>query len=507
MSSDEIVRSAGVKEGDWVAEIGPGPGGITRGILEAGCHRLDVIEIDGRFIPPLQHLAEAAGDRMHIHHADVLKTDVGSIWRTAKRDAITCEWHDPPPNLHIIGNLPFNIASPLIIKYLKEMSYRTGPWSMGRVALTLTFQLEVARRLCSPIACSTRSRISIMAQYVSEPKMLFQIPGSCFVPRPDVDVGVVRFVPRVEPLINTSFEVVEKVCRQIFHYRQKYVIKGLKTLYPPELAHEMSHQLLADCRIDPTTTSIRLGIEQFADLAVGYEKQCKSIQPGHDQYAQVIPMQTINHGNGVSAMPSQMITLQPGASGVVWMSVPQSIDGVPQGLEYLTLIDTIVVYQLYEILELITGFETTNKYMLKNVNGEQEILVINRPFKCCGGGCFGLVCSLDSCSQEVTIEVPSGTIVSIYHMYCVFLFIIRHCCATQCMLFKSIRYKRCEWHKCFKDSWSMFLCNVWMSGQGICIPMDLDVKMKAVLIGATFLIVSDNASRYYIYFPYFQHLQ
>ncbi|CAL2029455.1 unnamed protein product [Caenorhabditis brenneri] len=271
----KIAKQAKVKENDWVVEIGPGPGGITRAILEAGASRLDVVEIDNRFIPPLQHLAEAAGSRMFIHHEDALRTEIGDIWKNEPNRPSSVDWHSPNlPAMHVIGNLPFNIASPLIIKYLRDMSYQRGIWQYGRVPLTLTFQLEVAKRLCSPIACDTRSRISIMAQYVTEPKMVFQISGSCFVPRPQVDVGVVRFVPRKTPLVKTSFEILEKLCRQVFHYRQKYVEKGLKTLYPPELENELADELFKKCRVDPTTTSIRLGIEQFADLAEGYNEQC-----------------------------------------------------------------------------------------------------------------------------------------------------------------------------------------------------------------------------------------
>ncbi|EGT56902.1 hypothetical protein CAEBREN_01301 [Caenorhabditis brenneri] len=247
----KIAKQAKVKENDWVVEIGPGPGGITRAILEAGASRLDVVEIDNRFIPPLQHLAEAAGSRMFIHHEDALRTEIGDIWKNEPNRPSSVDWHSPNlPAMHVIGNLPFNIASPLIIKYLRDMSYQRGIWQYGRVPLTLTFQLEVAKRLCSPIACS------------------------CFVPRPQVDVGVVRFVPRKTPLVKTSFEVLEKLCRQVFHYRQKYVEKGLKTLYPPELENELADELFKKCRVDPTTTSIRLGIEQFADLAEGYNEQC-----------------------------------------------------------------------------------------------------------------------------------------------------------------------------------------------------------------------------------------
>ncbi|VDL78756.1 unnamed protein product [Nippostrongylus brasiliensis] len=275
----KIVRKAGVQPGDWVCEVGPGPGGITRAILEAGCQRLDVL------------LAEASEDRLRIHRADVLKTSIGDLWSDCS-DQPSSAWTDEPPNMHIIGNLPFNIASPLIIRLLKDISYRRDAWRFGRVPLTLTFQMEVAKRLCSPIDNEARSRISIMAQYLTEPKILFRIPGACFVPQPDIDVGVVRFVPRIQPLIAAPFEVVEKLCRQVFHYRQKHMIKGLKTLYPKEIADDMAHQLLKDCRVNPTASSIQLGIEEFADLAVGYDKQCRSM-PGLFLYDYIKPAQTV----------------------------------------------------------------------------------------------------------------------------------------------------------------------------------------------------------------------
>ncbi|KAE9419047.1 hypothetical protein Angca_003390, partial [Angiostrongylus cantonensis] len=270
----KIVQYAGVKPADWVCEIGPGPGGITRAILETGCERLDVIEIDHRFIPPLEHLAEASEGRLRVHCGDILKTSISDLWSDGGHQRMS-EWCDEPPNMNIVGNLPFSIASPLIIKMLKDISYRRDAWRFGRIPLTLTFQMEVAKRICSPIDDDARSRISIMAQYLTEPKILFRIPGVCFVPQPDIDVGVVRFMPRIQPLISAPFEVVEKLCRQVFHYRQKHMIKGLKTLYPKEVTDDMAHQLLKDCRINPSAPSFHLGIDEFADLATGYEKQCR----------------------------------------------------------------------------------------------------------------------------------------------------------------------------------------------------------------------------------------
>uniref|UniRef100_A0A0N5AXR4 rRNA adenine N(6)-methyltransferase n=1 Tax=Syphacia muris TaxID=451379 RepID=A0A0N5AXR4_9BILA len=282
----KIVRQAGIKDSDAVVEVGPGPGGITRSILETNCKRLDVIEIDHRFIPALQLLAEASDSRLFIHHKDVLKTNIGNIWQ--KAGIKPSSWIDEPPPLHIIGNLPFNISTPLIIKFLYEISEHIGPWSFGRVQTTLTFQKEVAERLCGIIDSDERSRISIMAQYLTQPKILFNIPGSCFVPKPEVDATVVRFVPRIEPLIKCSFKLVEKFCRQVFHYRRKYVLASIKTLYPKELGNSLGHEVLSKTRIDPTIQCTKLGVEQFAEMCLVYEEQCQR-HPGLFLYDHVKP--------------------------------------------------------------------------------------------------------------------------------------------------------------------------------------------------------------------------
>jgi len=273
----KIARSAGNLTGCTVLEVGPGPGGITRAILESDCERLDVVEIDGRFLPALNHLAEASQGRLHVHKGNILKFNVEDLWR--KTGIKRREWFDAMPDLHLIGNLPFNIATPLIIKCLRQIADRTGPWAFGRVPLTLTFQWEVASRISGPIDSPERSRLSIVSQYLTESKTLFRIPGKCFTPQPEIDVGVVQLIPRKDPLIKAPFEVVEKVARNLFRFRQKYIIKGVKTLFPKEWADEMAREILATCRISPSTTSIRLGVDEFADIVYVYEEQCRK-HPG-----------------------------------------------------------------------------------------------------------------------------------------------------------------------------------------------------------------------------------
>lgn len=163
------------------------------------------------------------------------------------------------------------------------MSYRRGAMAFGRVPFILTFQKEVGKRICSPIDTNERSRISITSQYISQPEYLFEIPGTCFVPKPDVDVAVVKFTPRIEPLIPCSFELVEKIARHVFHYRRKYIEKCIKTLYPKELANDLTDSLFKKCNIDRSSVSFQLGIAEFSRICEEYEKQCLQI-PGLFQF-------------------------------------------------------------------------------------------------------------------------------------------------------------------------------------------------------------------------------
>ncbi|KAG7226241.1 hypothetical protein INR49_002991 [Caranx melampygus] len=181
---DKIVRQAGSLKGAHVCEVGPGPGGLTRSILNAGVVDLVVVEKDTRFIPGLKLLSEAAPGMMRIVHGDILtyRMDRGFPVDIAK------PWEGDPPNLHIIGNLPFNVATPLIIKWLENIANRTGPFAYGRTRLTLTFQKEVAERLTASTGSKQRSRLSIMAQYLCTVHNCFTIPGRAFVPKPEVGI-------------------------------------------------------------------------------------------------------------------------------------------------------------------------------------------------------------------------------------------------------------------------------------------------------------------------------
>ena len=173
---------------------------------------------------PIQLLNEASGGKMRIFHGDVMKFDMTDLF---PKD-LAVPWESQSPKIHIIGNLPFNVSTPLIIRWLKQMSERRGAWTYGRVKLTLTFQKEVAERMVAEICTDQRCRLSIMCQYLCHVTHKFTIPGHIFQPSPDVDVGVVTFIPRKNPEIQLPFDLVEKVVRNTFHFRRKMCKRGVQ---------------------------------------------------------------------------------------------------------------------------------------------------------------------------------------------------------------------------------------------------------------------------------------
>ena len=188
-------------------------------------------------------------------------------------DHLKRAWEDPPPPTSIVGNLPFNISTPLIIRWLRMMSERTGFYRIGRVPLTLTFQREVAERMVAPVLDIQRSRLSVMCQHLCDVKIKFHISGKSFTPAPKVDVSVVRFVPRVEPQIQLPFPVVEKFVRHLFIYRNKQIKNCLTTLFPDDLK-DLNHELFRQTGIEPDLTPVMLSNDEIGALCHTYHDMC-----------------------------------------------------------------------------------------------------------------------------------------------------------------------------------------------------------------------------------------
>ncbi|XP_025420529.1 mitochondrial dimethyladenosine transferase 1 [Sipha flava] len=274
-----IVRSAGSLQDCEVCEVGPGPGNITRSIIQNMPSRVLVIEKDKRFTPSLELLAESSPMPLELIFGDVMNFNFEQIFN----EDYKMEWEDKCPKIHLIGNLPFNVSTPLIIQWLKAISEKKSAWRYGRVRMTLTFQKEVAERMVAPIMSQERSRLSIMCQNWCRVEHKFNIQGRAFIPKPDVDVGVVRLTPLKKPTISLPFGIVEKVVRSVFNYRQKHCIRGIETLFPKPVREKLASELLLAAAIEPTTRPFQLTVTEFGRICEEYMSICKDT-PNYMKY-------------------------------------------------------------------------------------------------------------------------------------------------------------------------------------------------------------------------------
>lgn len=209
---DKIVRAINPKATDALVEIGPGMGAITEPILEA-CGKLDVVELDRDLIPILRTKFFNFPD-FRIHEGDALKFDFNTILK-------------PGQQLRIIGNLPYNISTPLIFHFLAH----------HKIVLDMHFMLqkEVVERLASSPNTSAYGRLGIMAQYYCKVEPLFVVKPGSFNPPPKVDSAIVRLSPYDElPYPSKDIKMFERVVREAFNMRRKTIRNTLKNLATAE---------------------------------------------------------------------------------------------------------------------------------------------------------------------------------------------------------------------------------------------------------------------------------
>ena len=233
-----IARAGGVLDGITVVEIGPGPGGLTRALLAEGARRVVAVERDPRCLAALGELTAHYPGRLQIVEGDALALDAAALT-------------EPPRK--IVANLPYNIATALLLRWLD----RIGDYD----SLTLMFQREVAERLVAAPRRPAYGRLSVLVQWLTEPKILFDLPPRAFVPPPKVTSSVVSLTPHAAPSAPASKPVLERVTAAAFGQRRKMLRSSLKALGMPV------ETLLAGAGIAPTARAEELSVAEFCALA------------------------------------------------------------------------------------------------------------------------------------------------------------------------------------------------------------------------------------------------
>ncbi len=235
----KIARAAGDLGNGTVIEIGPGPGGLTRALLAHGARQVIAIERDTRCRGALAEIAAAYPGRLTVIEGDALATDCAALGQAPRR---------------IVANLPYNIATPLIIRWLQA-----GP---AFKSITVMVQREVADRLTAAPRTKDYGRLSVMTQFLAKPRRLFDVPPRAFVPPPKVTSSVVELIPLPEPAAQARIEDLERVTQAAFGQRRKMLRQSLRSLGVEEI-----EGLLAAAEIAPTARAEELSIAQFAALA------------------------------------------------------------------------------------------------------------------------------------------------------------------------------------------------------------------------------------------------
>ena len=233
----KIARLAAFAPGARVIEVGPGPGGLTRALLEAGAHVI-AIEKDARFRPLLEALAAAAPPgALTLVFADALQADEARL-----------AGGEPA---HVVSNLPYNVGTPLLIKWL------TGAWRPA--AMTLMFQKEVAQRIAAAPGDGAYGRLAVIAQAACRAEAVMDVPARAFTPPPKVDSAVVRLTPRAERPSAERLSALQTLTAAAFGQRRKMLRQSLKLLG--------GEPLIAAAGLDPRARAETVDVAGFLRLA------------------------------------------------------------------------------------------------------------------------------------------------------------------------------------------------------------------------------------------------
>jgi 16S rRNA (adenine1518-N6/adenine1519-N6)-dimethyltransferase len=231
-----IARAAGALDGRHVVEVGPGPGGLTGALLRSNAADVTVVEIDPRAVAAMRELQAASGPRLKVVAGDATALDLADL---------------VPSPRQIIANLPFNIATPLLVRWLREASL----WER----LTLMFQQEVAERICAAPASPPYGRLAVLAQWCCTTQLRLRIPPAAFVPPPKVWSAVIALVPHATQPEATLFAAMERLTAAAFGQRRKMLRGALRALG--------GEALLGRAAIAPERRAETLTVAEFDRLA------------------------------------------------------------------------------------------------------------------------------------------------------------------------------------------------------------------------------------------------
>jgi len=244
-----VARAGGSLDGVTVVEVGPGPGGLTRALLAEGARRVIAIERDDRAINALQEIAARYPGRIDIVPGDALEFNARA--------------HLGFERARVIANLPYNIATPLLIGWLSES------WPPWYDSLVLMFQREVAERIVATSGSKAYGRLAVLAGWRTEAKIMFDVAPTAFVPPPKVTSSVVRLIPRAKPLACDA-NALQRVTKAAFGQRRKMLRQSLKSVGVDTLT------LLAEACIEPTLRAEEIPVEGFVALANVFAARAKA---------------------------------------------------------------------------------------------------------------------------------------------------------------------------------------------------------------------------------------
>jgi 16S rRNA (adenine1518-N6/adenine1519-N6)-dimethyltransferase len=235
-----IARAGGPLDQGTILEVGPGPGGLTRALLLEGAKSVVAVERDARCLPALDQIAAAFPGRLQTVQGDALEFDETAL----------------PRPLRIVANLPYNVGTALLVKWLTA-----AQWPPVWGSLTLMFQREVALRLVAAPRTSAYGRLSVLTQWRATAEILFDVHPSAFTPPPKVTSSVVRIEPRQIPAAPAHLSALERVTAAAFGQRRKMLRQSLKSISADAIG------LCQAAGVNPEARAEELTIVQFAALA------------------------------------------------------------------------------------------------------------------------------------------------------------------------------------------------------------------------------------------------